>query len=98
MLRLVRDMAHAAERERVMLAHAREGDVGDHHGGAAVLRKLAGEMSRRGFAQASKHFSVGSGDSTRRVHKTFAIRVFADREENLPDRCLDPRLAEGRRA
>ena len=89
-LRLVRDVGHAREREQVVLAHACEGDVAHDDGILAFLGELASEVLARAGSDACEEFPVGLRDPSRGVEETLSVGVLADGEEDLANRGLDP--------
>jgi hypothetical protein len=54
-----------------------------------------GEHLRRVDAQAGEELGVRAGDPGRGALQTLAVRVLADRDEDLPDRLLDAREVDG---
>jgi hypothetical protein len=66
------------ERDKVMLAQRREGDVSDHdHLVMVGLKRHPKVLAGVSFGS-FEEFNVHVGDSARRVEQTVSVRVFAD--------------------
>jgi hypothetical protein len=78
-----------------MLAHAHQLDVADEHEFLVVRLERGGEHLGRLNPQAGEEFGVRAGDARRGALETVAVRVLTDRDEDLPDRLLDPRQVDG---
>jgi hypothetical protein len=60
-----------------------------------VRLERGGEHLGRVDSQAGEELGVRAGDPGRGALQTVAVRVLADRDEDLPDRFLDPREVDG---
>ncbi|GAA2644085.1 hypothetical protein Adu01nite_72120 [Paractinoplanes durhamensis] len=88
-------MRDTLERQQVMLAHAHHLDVADQHELLVVRLERSGEHLCRVDPQAGEELRIGAGDAGRGALQTVAVRVLTDRDEDLPDRFLDPSQVDG---
>ena len=89
-------MGHADERDEVVLAHRPDLDVLDQHQLVVADVEGGGEDLARVLVHAGQQLGVRLGDPARGVPQAVAVRVLADREQQLADRGLGPR--DGRRS
>ncbi|GIF11225.1 hypothetical protein Ate01nite_12570 [Actinoplanes teichomyceticus] len=88
-------MREALERQQVVLAHALHLDVPDQDEFLVVGLEGGGEHGRRVDPQAGEELRVGPGDPGGGPGQAVPIRVLTDRDEDLPDRLLDPPEVDG---
>ncbi|GAB7041599.1 hypothetical protein JCM9533A_54490 [Catenuloplanes niger JCM 9533] len=88
-------MRHAAERQQVVLAERHHVDVADQHQLVVVGLERGGEHRAGVDAQAGEQFGVGTGDAGGGLLQPVPLRVLAERDEDLPDRGLDPGKVDG---
>ena len=88
-------MRDALERQQVVLAHAHHLDVADEHQLFVVGLEGGGEHLGRVDPQAGEELGVRAGDPGRGALQAVAVRVLADRDQDLPDRLLDPAEVDG---
>ena len=79
----------------MVLAHAFEADVLLEHHLVVLLREGFLQNLARVFVQAGKELGVRSRDALRSIGEPFAVRIFADCQENLSDRGTDALLVHG---
>jgi hypothetical protein len=84
-------MGFAKEGEQVMLAHAAKADVADQDDFVVFLGEELLRMNARVLLQATKHLGIHPGHARRGLDQPFAIRVFANRCQNLANGPLDSR-------
>ena len=87
--------ATAAERQQVVLAEAHHVDVPDEHQLLVVGLEGGAEHLGRVDPQAGEEFGVRAGDPGRGLLEPVAVRVLADRDQDLADRLLDPAQVDG---
>ncbi|GAB7049582.1 hypothetical protein JCM9534A_47080 [Catenuloplanes indicus JCM 9534] len=88
-------MRDAAERQQVVLAERHHVDVADQHQLVVVGLERGGEHRAGVDPKAGEQFGVGAGDSGRGLLQPVPFRVLAERDEDLPDRVLDPGEVDG---
>ncbi|BCJ59825.1 hypothetical protein Jiend_32470 [Micromonospora endophytica] len=88
-------MGASPERQEVVLAEAHHVDVPDQHQFLVVGLERGGEHGGRVDAKAGEELGVRSGDPGRGLLETVAVRVLADRDQDLADRFLDPGEVDG---
>src|SRR5262249_47031865 len=86
----VRDVGAPVERNEVVLAVAGERDVAHHHHLVVIGLEGGRDVTARVLTQAAEDLLVHVGDAARRVLEPIAIRVLADRLEDLAHGTLDP--------
>jgi hypothetical protein len=79
----------------VVLAHALHLDVADQDEFLVVRLEGGGEHGRRVDPQAGEELRIGPGDPVRGARQAVPVRVLTDRDEDLPDRFLDPPEVDG---
>jgi hypothetical protein len=79
----------------VVFAHAHDFDVPDQDELFVVRLERRGKHLGRVDPQAGEQLGVRAGDPGRGALETVAVRVLADRDEDLADRFLDPRQVDG---
>ncbi|MBB2945692.1 hypothetical protein FB565_005450 [Actinoplanes lutulentus] len=60
-----------------------------------VRFERGGEHGRRVDPEASEELRVSAGDPGGSAFETVTVRILADRDEDLPDRFLDPPEVDG---
>ncbi|BCJ43296.1 hypothetical protein GCM10010168_43950 [Actinoplanes ianthinogenes] len=88
-------MRDALERQQVVLAHALHLDVADQHELLVVRLEGGGEHGRRVHPQAREKLRIGTSDPGGGPRQAVPVRVLTDRDEDLPDRLLDPPEVDG---
>ncbi|GAA4594330.1 hypothetical protein GCM10023107_30120 [Actinoplanes octamycinicus] len=88
-------MRDALERQQVVLAHALHLDVADQHELLVVRLEGGGEHGRRVHPEAGEQLRIGTGDPGGGPRQAVPVRVLTDRDEDLPDRFLDPPEVDG---
>ncbi len=90
-------MGHSRERQEVMLAHAEDLDVADHHEvvGAAFVGERPGEVAGRVGAEAGEDLAVGARDPVGSIAQPVALGIFADRDQDLAHGAGDAGFVEG---
>ena len=86
----VRDMRAPVERSEMMLTHRIQRDVAHQHHLVVVGLEGHDEMPRGVLVEPAEDLAVHLGDAARGAQQSVALRVLADREENLPHRLLQP--------
>ena len=82
-----------------MLAHGRERDVAhDDHLLVLVLLELSAQVGGGVLLHAAKELLRGARHALRRAPQALAVRVLADRKQELAHGGLRPRLVYGREA
>jgi hypothetical protein len=79
----------------VVLAHAHQLDVANQHQLFVVGLEGGGENLGRVDPQAGEELGVCAGDPGRGALQPVPVRVLTDRDEDLPDRLLDPPEVDG---
>ena len=87
-------MGDADERDQVMFARPVQLDVADDDHLVVVRVEDGGEHVLRALPQPGELLGVGPRDPRRGVAQAVALRILADREQDLPDRALDARQIE----
>ena len=93
-VRDVTDVRDADEREQVMFARPVHLDVANEDHLVMVRVENGGEHVPRGLPKPGELLRVSSRDPGRGVAQAIALRVLADRDQDLPDRALDARQVE----
>src|SRR5690348_9546405 len=93
-VRDIADVGDADERDQVMFARPVQLDVADDDHLVVVRVEDGGEHVLRALPQPGELLGVGPRDPRRGVAQAVALRVLADREQDLPDRALDARQVE----
>ena len=77
------------EGHEVVLTQGGEGDIADHHHFVVTGLKRGAQMGTGVGLNTFEELDIHVGDSARSFEQTVAIDIFANRDEQLADGCLD---------
>jgi hypothetical protein len=88
-------MGPAGEWQQVMLAHAVEFDVAHEDDFVVIFGEYSLQVDAGIFVEPGENLGIHSGHAGWGFEESFAVGIFADRDEDFADRTLDAFVVDG---